>query len=531
MRRLLANDKITRCAPYAALAAAVAAVFWPCLRADYFNWDDYQIFVGNSQTQNLSWSGIKTVFQSFVVGHYQPLTTLSFILERAVFGTNPPVSHLINILLHFINSVLVFELVKIIVSDRRKAFLAALLFSIHPMHVESVAWVAERKDVLYSVFYLAALTLYARYCAAEKIPARGRLAALALVSGLFVCALLAKAMAMTLPFALLFLDYLGEKKLTLRRILEKVPFAALAFIFALLAVHTQGKSGYIAAFSLQKLTGGICIASGNMLFYFWKFVTPVRLSVFYPYPGNGVYSVPAHYYPAPFILAAALFLLWHFGRKATPLAGWGIAFFTVTIFPCLQLVPVGFSLAAEHYTYLPYLGLLIPLADAFWRQSDKLSGRGKQIMAFCCAFYLLALGGGAMARCFSWRDSVALWSGVLARYPSCTIALNNRGLAYSNSGRYALAVRDFAAAIKLDPKSAMFHSNMAASLAKNGDTAAALESARAAVELDPNNADALVNYGNLCLFKGEKEAARAAYHKALQISPAHTTAIHNLKQL
>ncbi|MDD2774261.1 MAG: tetratricopeptide repeat protein [Elusimicrobiales bacterium] len=519
------KGKIAGLLPYALLLAAVAAVFYPCLRADFVNWDDYALAADNPLVHNVSWRSAAAIFSSYSLGHYQPLTMLSFMAEYAAFGLTPFSAHLINILLHFLNSALVFALAGWFLKDTRKALLAALLFAVHPLHAESAAWVSERKDLLYSAFYLAALLVYVRYLRDRSL--RWYFAAL----GLFALSLASKSMAVTLPLVLLMLDRFETGKITRRGLAEKAPFLLLAVLFSRLAVVSQGKAGYVAAFSFGKAAGGICIACGNLLFYLEKFLLPVGLSPFYPYPGSGLYSVPDAYYLAPAFAALAAWLVFKFARKVNGLIGFGFLFFAVTIAPGLQFIPIGRGIAADHFTYIPYLGLILIAAEIMLRLYDGAAAeKAKRALIIAGAALLLALSTGARGRCLVWRDSVTLWSSALEKYPRSAVALNNRGLAYHKAGLYDRAIADFTAALAIDPRAVMFHSNRAISYAATGELDSAQSGFSRAIELNPRNAGFHNNLGNVYFMKGDFAKAKAGYEAALRLSPENRTALEHLAQ-
>ena len=574
------KGKIAGLLPYALLLAAVAAVFYPCLRADFVNWDDYALAANNPLVHSVSWRSVAAIFSSYSLGHYQPLTMLSFMAEYAAFGLTPFSAHLINILLHFLNSALVFALAGWLLracsqspysaasdafapdtsrssayrptglracarcvseaksplslrkrdceqalKDNRKALLAALLFAVHPLHAESAAWVSERKDLLYSVFYLSALLVYVRYLRDRSL--RWYCAAL----GLFALSLASKSMAVTLPLVLLMLDRFETGKITWRGLAEKAPFLLLAVLFSRLAVVSQGKAGYVAAFSLGKAAGGICIACGNLLFYLEKFLLPAGLSPFYPYPGSGLYSVPDAYYIAPAFVALAAWLVFKFARRLNGLIGFGFLFFAVTIAPGLQFIPIGRGIAADHFTYIPYLGLILIAAEIMLRLYDGAgTEKAKRMLIIAGAALLLALSAGARGRCLVWRDSVTLWSSALEKYPRSAVALNNRGLAYHKAGLYDRAIADFTAALAIDPRAVMFHSNRAISYAATGELDSAQSGFSRAIELDPRNAGFHNNLGNVYFMKGDFAKAKAGYEAALRLSPENRTALEHLAQ-
>jgi hypothetical protein len=507
----------------AVLLSVVAVVFSPCILAGYVDWDDYQVLVSTSLTAHFSAATIGSIFSSPVLGHYMPLTMLSFLLERTLFGLHPLVSHLINLLLHCANTMLVWSLARALLKDWRKAFFAALVFAVHPLHAESVSWVAERKDMLYALFYLSALTLYVNRTAAS-LRTRG------CIMLLFALSLLSKAMAVSLPPLLLICDYLREGKITLRHVLEKIPLALAACVFAWLAILFQGSSGYVVHFSVAKITAGCILACGNLLFYIWQFFWPHAQSVFYPFPGSGIYGVPHAYYFAPPVLLVCAWLWLRQRDNISPLGHWGAAFFIITILPGLQIVPVGRAIAADHFTYIPYIGLILPLTDMAVGFYERMTGNSKKAAACFCAVWLLMLGVKAHARCAVWHDSITMWSDVIEQNPGLAIALNNRGIAYAKAGLYDNACVDYRKALLAAPGSRMIYNNLAVALAKKGDLHQAETTALKLTEISPDAASFMM-LGDLRFMRGDRAGAVGAYTKALSADPGNARARANLALL
>ena len=505
----------------AVLLAVVAAVFYPCLASGYINWDDLAIVRDNPQLKNVSLLGLDNIFSSYNVGHYHPLTTLSFMVERIIFGTSSRASHAINMVFHALNATLAYFFALCFLKDRRKAFFAALLFTVHPMHVESVAWVSERKDMLYSVFYLSSLICYER-----KSPSGPHENYLPLL-GLFMLALISKSMAVTLPAALLLLDWLGEGKITKDRLLEKLPFFALAMVFARLAVVSQGKVGFLETYSLTKIFSGLCIASGNLLFYLWRFVLPVGLSPFYPYPDRGLFCVPALYCFAPALLAPLAWLAWKITESNRKYAA-GLLFFLITISPGLQFIPSGRGLAGDHFTYLPYLGLIFIAADLCFNFYDRASSRAGKIILVCLAGWILALGAAAHSYCYVWKDSITVWNHVLAKYPLTPLAYNNRGVAAYHLGGGAQAVEDLRLAVIADPLSSRFLSNYATMLVTQHQMPLAMRYYKMALEIAPDNIEYLNNLGSCYFLQGDLSSAFKQFNLAVVSSPDDDTSLKHL---
>lgn len=506
------SERLRHFLPAVILLAAVAAVYWPCLGAGLLNWDDDAYILRNYLLHDFSPRGIAELFSRFYALNYQPVTLLSYMLEHWLVGHEPFLYHAVNVALHAANTLLVLALGKKLLDDGRAAFLCALLFAVHPMHIESVAWISERKDVLYAFFYLAGLLAYLKASERDRFPV------MALV--FFTLSLLSKSMAISFPLSIAVLDWLKGRKIWKA---EKLPFFVIAGIFAWVTMRSQNRADTL---SLSHVWTGIQLAGHNALFYPAKVLWPTNLSAFYPLPK---YLTPYHFL-APFGAAAAYGAAWYLLGKHR-LGKAGIILFLVMIAPVLQLVTIGRTIAADRYVYLPMLGLALPFAALIVSAYDRLSAKhGKALLAAAMAIALLALGIQARARCLVWRDSVSLWSDVLASQPDNVIALTNRGLALKKEGKLAAALSDFNKAIEADPSSSMLYANRSAVLALSGNLAAARADAEEAVRLAPDGIAARMNRGVILFMYGEAKEAAKDFAYVLEKDPGNTEAKRNLEQ-
>ena len=270
------NLRITLCLCLVLLI--VFGAFFPSLKNGFVNWDDDNYVVSSSSISSLSASNLKSIFTSFSVGHYQPLTILSYAFDYHFFKLNPYHYHLTNLILHLLNSLLVFYLIYLLSGNIGVSFITAILFGIHPLHVESVAWVSERKDVLYSFFFLLSCITYLYYLT------KGRNSKYYLLSlFLFLCSLLSKSMAVTLPLLLLLIDYYLKREPNKQLLLDKIPYfclTAISCIIVFFGVILFGGLRQEAHFSLFSM---LAVASYGIVFYLGKFFLPINLSCLYPY--------------------------------------------------------------------------------------------------------------------------------------------------------------------------------------------------------------------------------------------------------
>ena len=314
------------------IAVVTAVSFLSSLDNGFVNWDDNEYVTENYAIRSFSWNTLKTIFTSFYLGTYCPLVILSYTLEYALFGLAPFGYHLTNLLLHIGNTLLVFALVLRLSTHPPSALVAALLFGVHPLHVESVAWVTERKDVLSTLFFLGALLCYLRY----QEDKQAHLYALSIVA--FVLSLFSKPMGVTLPLILLLCDYLCARGWTYRTLVEKVPFVMVSALFSVIMVLAQHSSGGINAARFSALVDNVLVACWGLVFYLSKTLAPVGLSAYYPYPPEISFHLLAFFLP-PILLLALTAGVW-ISRRYTRTVVFGSLFFFVTLLPVLKIIPI-----------------------------------------------------------------------------------------------------------------------------------------------------------------------------------------------
>ncbi|HEX7320960.1 MAG TPA: tetratricopeptide repeat protein [bacterium] len=504
--------------------------FLPSLNNGYTNWDDSTLILENSDIQTLSWSNIATILSSSYVGTYIPLTMLSFALEYRCSGQmfNPRVSHTTNLVLHLFNTLLVFYLFYLLSQNLTTAFIVSILFALHPLHVESVAWATERKDMLYSMFFLSALIIYIIFLNRRK------LTYYLLTIFLFVLSIFAKPMAMTLPLVLVLFDYLHQRRLTIKILLEKIPLFCISILFLVINILAQQ-----TLHSAQlKVPANIFVACRNIIFYLSKLFAPFNLSAFYPYPNNinRILSLPLDYLLAPLAVIGFGVILWLlYVRKTTKRAVFASLFFIITVFPVIQLVPlVGFAIAAERYMYAPSLGVLFLLVLGFLWLYNYLKRNYRlfwlNAVSFILAGVIVALAVLSFNRCYAWKDSITLWNNVLTQFPDNPVALNNRGLAYfqiadstvpglDRTDYYSKALADFNRAIAIEPNIAYFHEQRGFLYQKTHKFDEALADYNRALELDPTYAQVYNDRGIIYFNSGDLGKALADYNQALKINP------------
>lgn len=521
-RRTTASDPTPRPRRGAILAVAsavlvvTAVVLWPTRSCGFTNWDDPTYVVQNRTIQTLDGASIGRMFGSEVLGNYHPLTMLSYAMDFAIGGLDPATYHTTNLLLHLVNTALVFALLLALTGHPAVATIVSLLFGIHPMHVESVAWIAERKDLLYTAFFLGAMVAHVRWVRT------GRWRWFAAVGALFVLSLLSKAMAVTLPVVLVAVDLFLRRPVGRRMVLEKLPLFVVSIAFGLVALNAQASSGAIVETHTLGLPQRVVVAGWALLVYVGKLLVPVRLACFYPYPPGIEAALPTHMVvlaAASVVLFAAALLSW---RRA-PVVAFGAAFFLVTVALVLQVIPVGGAILADRYSYVPSIGLFLVLASGGvalvrWRPALRTP------LLAVVAVYAGWLGWAANQRCHDWRDAGALWSSAIAVHPSA-VAHNQYGTWLAERGRVADALPQFDRAITLDPRNARAFVNRGNALSVAGDRERAIADFDRALALRPTLVDAWTNRGITYQELGRDAQALADFAEALRLRPDDPVAL------
>ena len=399
------------------VAVITALCLFPMLRNGFTNWDDEYYVVNNSLLRGPDWIGI---FTRPVVSNYHPLTVLSLAANFAISGKDPHSYLILNLLLHLLNVVLVFVFIYSI--SRRQtlvAFFTALIFGIHPMHVESVAWISERKDLLYTLFYLLALMQYWLFLRSRK-PFRLWLCFL-----LFVLSMFSKPAAIVLPLVLFLMDYWQQRPITRQVVLEKIPFILVAALFAIITLKLQSVTA-MTSLDLYPFWVRLFFASYAVLVYLFWFFVPYPLSAFHPFPEPGHLGLVI--YLAPLFLAALLFVIWQFRKNR--LVVFGFLFFLVNVVLVLQLIPIGMTIVSERYTYVPYIGL----AFMFTMLASEYLKEKRLVPAIAGAVVIFSLFGFlTFKRTQVWKDSDSLWTDVIDHYPDASLPRAER--AQSNSSK------------------------------------------------------------------------------------------------
>lgn len=496
----------------AAILILVVGFFSPCLSARFTNWDDNRLLTENALVRSLAPQNIGAIFKTPMLGTYIPLTVLSFAVEYRLVGYQPFLYHLVNLLLHMAATFMVFWLAGRLGFSVLGAAVAATLFGIHPMHVESVAWVAQRKDVLCAVFYLGAMLAY---CSFLQGLGRKRLG---LATGFALAAMLAKPMAVSLPFVFLLMDWHAGRRFDRRVFLEKIP-----------AIVVVGMLAFITLISSQKVFADIPRISGisavivylwNFIFYLSRFAFPVSLRLLYEPPAPISLANPGYFLPVLcFILLVALVVVY----RREKIFIFAMFFYVITILPVMRygmIYPVG--MVGDRFMYLPSLGFCLLAgfgAQKLWVWArDKGSILRAVVMDIVVLIFLL-LGVKAFWQCRVWHDGVSLWESVLKEQPVNPVANSNLADYLLNRGEASQRVVDLCLrALQTSPDYAEAHINLSSVLNQLKRFDAAMTHARIAIELKPDSAVAYNNLGGALNETGDYQGAIGCFQKALDLN-------------
>ena len=495
----------------AAILAITLVAYLPSVGNGFTNWDDPLYVLQNPLLRH---PAVNAVLTTPVAGNWHPLTIWSYVLDFKISGLDPPSYHWLNLLLHLANTALVFAFVRALAPGRTwTAAVTSLFFGIHPMHVESVAWIAERKDVLYAFFYLIGLLAYLRHLKAFQ--GAWLLASLAA----FALSIASKPAAIVFPLTLLAIDYFRRRSLGARSLLEKVPFLAIAAAVLVITLRVQESAGAINRTDIGPVFPRVLVACFGTMMYVVKAIAPFGLSAMYPYPKNPATSLgPEFYLGLVFVVAFAVMVYWQRRNRALV---FGSAFFLINLVLVLQFVSVGKVVMADRYTYIPYVGLFFALS---WLMDEKqVSGVARPARYALAGMFLLLAPVSLIQtwnRCQVWRDSGTLWTDVIRQYPGRIYdAYNNRGKYFFDAGRYTEALADYEQALALDPKPARSYFAKGSALGRMGRVDEALECFDRALELDPTLVEARSDRAGVRLMKGDIPGAIADLDVAIKLNP------------
>jgi tetratricopeptide (TPR) repeat protein len=537
-----------------AFALCVSAVcLVPVLTNGFLTFDDPVYVTENLFVQHFNIIAVKKFFSEQFEGTYQPVVMLCYAIEYKLFGMNAGGFHFFSLLIHLLNVVLVFLLTKRFLNSPVAATVTALLFGIHPLHVEPVAWIASQKDVVYAFFFLASSLCYLKFIQQDNSRKYYLLAIL-----LFILSLLSKAQAVVLPVIFLLFDYFLKRKINAKSLLEKLPFFALSIIFGIVALVMQKEIGAIRDFSFYPSYEHVLYASYSFVCYLMQAIIPVKLSIFYPFPVSAGQNISSFVYITPFIIIALGALVFIF-RKRIPLLVFGLLFFCVTILLVIQFKQVGSAVRADRYSYIPLIGIFMYAGHIFVTWYERRPAQQKVITAIA-AIYFVVLGTLTFNRANVFKDSLTVYNDALEHYPSTMIYYNRGCIFYNNkqykealndfvevekngvasanvwfytgecyriSGNLPKAIQDYEAALKTDSNNVDIYMDLQTIHIAQNDLNAALKDANKIIELKPDKVEAYFNRGDLLGRLGKIKEAIPDLNKAISMNPGYTDAYHD----
>jgi len=484
-----------------------------------YNWDDAGYILKNPYIDSLSWQNIKDIFSNFYFSNYQPLTLIVYAVIFKFVGTKVFLYHFVQFIFHVLNTFLVYKFISLLQEKKWISIGVALLFAVHPMHVESVAWISEMKDVLYTFFFLLALITYHFYVYKPDKKTKWYLWTIFL----FILSLLSKPSAVIFSVVLLAMDLYYERLWRWKTWIEKLPFFLLSLAFGIITILAQEEAIQELGPVLKGYERALIVIYSYML-YLWKFFLPINLSAAYPYPIKDGGVLPTEYFIIP-IAFIALCIIAYLLRKNKKFI-WGILFFTINLLMVIQIIPVGGMIASERYTYIPYIGLSFSALTLMEKYIKNI-----KLNYIILGIVVLIFTFLAHQRTYYWRNGDVLFSDVLEKYPRYAYGYNNRGFLYWD--HYAIdvykdnpqmkekyvekALQDFTKAISLDYTYAEPFLNRGILYYNTGRPEQALADFNRFLELKPDNPDGLLNRANTLSTLGKFNEAIPDYNKYLTI--------------
>jgi tetratricopeptide (TPR) repeat protein len=445
-----------------------AIVYSQALNSSFvLGWDDQDQIVNNQDIKALSFKNIKTIFSDYYVGMYQPLATLSYALDLKASGMDASAFHRTNLILHFVNILLVFVLLFRFTKQADISIIVTALFAIHPMNVESVVWLSTRSNLLYALFYLISLISYLKYLNTKEV----RFLIWTFI--FFVLSLFSKAPAVTLPFILILLDLFSARKLNLKVWGEKIAFFILSIFFIIIAFYGRFQASHISSFEdTFNYFERFILVGYSFVFYLFHLFFPINLSAIHYYPAikssDFLFGIGSFYYLTAFvfiiILGFTVFLLVKsiINKKFEHPILFGIGFFVLSISVMIRFIPLGLQIVTERYGYIPYLGLFFIIA--YYYIAFTNSAKIKRFSAFFHAMLLIIILGFSYIsynQVLKWKNTDTLMTQVIKQEPAVWLAYVVRGDGFYLTNQYDKALDDYAIAVSINPKVVSIYVNRA----------------------------------------------------------------------
>ncbi|MCX6271158.1 MAG: tetratricopeptide repeat protein [Bacteroidetes bacterium] len=502
------------------LLATALFVFSPLFQNELVSWDDTVYITNNTLIQHLSAANLSFMFSHSFEGHYHPLTLLSLSLDYQFWGTDPTAYHLHNLILHLINIILIFFIVLRVDGKTWVAGITAMLFGIHPMHVEAVAWATARKDVLFSLFFLLSMFSYLTY----KLKNKRICYVIALL--FFILSVLSKAQAVFLPFCLVLLNFLkGEKLNDKNTWLDKIPLFLLALAFGIVAFFAQKATGYMGdPAGFQSVPETFLFSCYSFALYLFKITFPFHLSAYYPYPPLSGFLPVLALILSLLLVFFIIFLIIRTYRKCH-MVFFGLMFFIINIIVFLKWIPVSNYIIADRYTYISSVGLFFIAGSGLSRLMEVKQWKIPALLLVIIVF--TGYGTLSYQRVGIWKNSFTLLNDILSNHPDVYPALNSLGIEKQNAGDLQGALSDFSKAVKTRPGLSRGWANRGSLYFRMHNADLALDDFNKALSVEPGNARVLNNRGLVFEALGKLNEAAGDFEKAISNDPRFAEAISN----
>jgi tetratricopeptide (TPR) repeat protein len=510
------------------LIALTLIVYWQVQGFDFVYYDDQVYVTENTHVkQGLTWDNVKWAFTATECGFYQPLTWLTYFVDYELYGLKAGGYHWTNLLFHLVNTVLLFWCLNLMTGSLWRSGFVAALFALHPLHVESVAWIAERKDVVSGFFWM--LTIGAYYFYTRKTSVARYL----LVLVIFVLGLMAKPMAITLPFVLLLLDYWPIGRINVNDdsirvpwiLLEKLPLIAVSVVAGTLTVVAEKQVGALKSLELISIDDRLANAVISYVQYLWRMIWPVDLAIFYPYP--------AHWHVFPLLVSGLILLSislvvlkWN---RAYPYLAIGWLWFLGTMVPVIGIVQVGIHASADRYTYIPLIGLFVAIV---WMGHDfsRVIINGRCVFPLSAMIIILIFSYLSWKQVHTWRNAELLFRHALYVTNNNFVAHNSLGAALARKGKRSEALHHYKEAIHIRPDYPLALFNIGTSLAAQQEYARSVPYYIKTLRLNPTFVEAYNNLGISLVHEGKFREAISYFREALRLRPDYNAAQRNLLQ-
>jgi len=515
--------------------------FIPAQKNNFTNWDDDQYILDNPHLAKPIGEAVSYFFSNIYFSNYHPLTMILYAIEfhsstpvKGLFS-DPAIYHDVSIFIHLLNVMMVFWFIFLLSGRRLEvAAIVALFFGIHPMHVESVAWIAELKDVLYAFFFIGGLISYYKYINGKE---KKKINLIVLTFILFVLSGLSKPAAVTFPLILILLDFYNKRKFTINVWMEKIPFFIISLIFGILTIKAQ-KETAIGSFEAYSILQRLTFLSYGMLEYIYKLFLPINLSALYPYPQLVNGSLPIIFYLTP-IIALALFYGVYRSLKYSRLVAFGVLFFIANIILVLQFLSVGVAIISERYTYIPYIGLLFIIGMGFswiYRNKDPQYSKFKTPSTLLLAVFAITCAYLTSERCKVWFNSDVLWTNEINKFPNNAEGWKNRGGYLVDKSKFDInagandfdaALKDFNTSMALNPSDWKNYSNRGHIYAIKKNIDSSLIDYSKSISLNPTNAPAYLNRALDYCMKEKLDSAMLDFDMVIKLKGDDMTLYEN----